>query len=40
MREGIAWLEQAGTVPHKVRALELLRSLSAERYDDVTRYTS
>jgi hypothetical protein len=40
VREGIAWLEQAGTVPHKVRALELLRSLSAERYDDVTRYTS
>lgn len=34
---GIDWLQRAGTVPHKVRALDLLRSLCAERYEDVTR---
>ncbi|WP_375236539.1 hypothetical protein [Microbacterium schleiferi] len=30
IRAGIDWLEHAGTVPHKVRALDLLRSRSAE----------
>jgi len=37
VREGIDWLQRAGTVPHKVRALRLLREWSADAYEDVTR---
>lgn len=35
LRAGINWLENAGTVPRKVRALEILRS--REIYEEVTR---